>query len=312
MSEPEDRKKRLEALNGGPLRFQSDADVDSLRRSLRRQYTHSQQQGSQPIIYRRDLPRNQARPASPGFASDGPVELEKAVKGEEVHSSRGGKAYLIVDRLEQAEASLPDICNKFRDQLQVPESALCSRLSVLCNPEELCPEDVIFIDLETTGLGSGPMFLVGVMLWEEEGFVIKQYLARNYAEEPAITSLSLDILGEKKLLVSFNGKSFDLPYIRTRAIANAIPYIKEPPHLDLLHESRRAWRGKVPDCKLQTLERCICGRTRYGDIPGSEIPEAYHAFVRTSNAAQMVDILKHNALDLLTLADLMLRLPPSR
>ena len=66
----------------------------------------------------------------------------------------------------------------------------------------------------------------------------------------------------------------------------------------------------MPNCKLQTLEGYICNRHRLGDIPGSEIPDAYHEYVRTNNAWQMVDVLKHNLLDLVTLADLMNRFPP--
>ena len=57
------------------------------------------------------------------------------------------------------------------------------------------------------------------------------------------------------------------------------------------------------------MESHICGRARHGDIPGAEIPEAYHAFVRTGDAAMIVEILRHNMLDLVTMADIMARLP---
>jgi len=70
------------------------------------------------------------------------------------------------------------------------------------------------------------------------------------------------------------------------------------------------WGGGLPNCKLQTLESHLCQRVRHGDIPGSEIPDAYHAYVRTQDAWQMVQVLHHNLLDLVTLADLMVRLPP--
>ena len=77
----------------------------------------------------------------------------------------------------------------------------------------------------------------------------------------------------------------------------------------MLHVCRRIWKKRLPNCKLQTLETFICKRRRHGDIPGSEIPDAYHEYVRSSDAWQMVDVLKHNLLDLLTMADLMNRFP---
>ena len=77
------------------------------------------------------------------------------------------------------------------------------------------------------------------------------------------------------------------------------------PHLDLLYESRRRWKGKLPNCRLQTLETHLCGRRRYGDIPGWAIPDAYHRFVDTGDARQVRDILHHNLLDLLTMAQVL-------
>ncbi|MHC5033463.1 MAG: ribonuclease H-like domain-containing protein, partial [Planctomycetota bacterium] len=169
--------------------------------------------------------------------------------------------------------------------------------------------DLIFLDLEATGLAGTPLFLVGTMVWEDEGFVVRQYFARDYSEERAVISLFLGVVARKRLLVSFNGKSFDLPYVRVRAAANGLPFEVNLAHFDLLHECRRVWRHALPDCRLQTLESHICGRHRHSDIPGAEIPDAYHEFVRTGNAAEIVEILDHNLLDLATLADLMVRLP---
>jgi uncharacterized protein YprB with RNaseH-like and TPR domain len=115
--------------------------------------------------------------------------------------------------------------------------------------------------------------------------------------------------GDKALIVSFNGKSFDVPFVRMRAAYNGLACDLPQPHLDLLHASRRVWRRQLPDCKLQTLESHICGRWRTGDIPGSMIPDAYHDFVHTKNAARMVRVLEHNYLDLVTLAEIMVRMP---
>ena len=215
-----------------------------------------------------------------------------------------GRAYLIESVLDTR--GVEPIRDAFQEEFATPESPLHGLLSAIGGPFLL--EEVIVIDLETTGLGHSPLFLIGTLTWEEDNLIVRQYLARNYAEEPAATAAFLDSLPEKKLLVSFNGKSFDIPYLRARAAACGIPYTLTLAHFDLLHTARRLWRGTLPNCRLQTLERHLCARTRGNDIPGADIPDAYHDYVRTGNAAQMVQIIEHNRLDLVTLAELMTRL----
>ena len=316
MSDPRQFRKRLDALGHPslPRRNVSGPDFESLKRRLiaRPRRAGLDREPAEAIIYHRDIPYQQPRHARPHAPVGTPVGLEDAVPGSEIISPAGGKAYSIevsLNDLEQEEWKV--LCAAFRNSLTRATSRLRQRLSNRCYAGPLTAEDVIFLDLETTGLSCTPVFLVGTMVWERGGFAVRQYLARNYAEEPAIISLSLADAARRKLLVSFNGKSFDVPYLRTRAAANGIPFTMEPAHFDLLHECRRTWRHVLPDCRLQTLESRICRRPRYDDIPSCEIPEAYHAFVRTGNAAAIAQILKHNMLDLITLADLMTRLPAS-
>ena len=268
--------------------------------------------GSQPppsaVHYGRDLPRR-STPLSEAPAPGPPVVLHEAVEGVEVRCAQQGTVYLVTRAVADIDDASRELDTGFSACLADTASPLSRRLARRCDVEGLEPSDVIFMDVESTGLGNSPLFLIGIMLWDESGFTTYQYLARNYAEESAAIRFFVEACASRRLLVTFNGKSFDFPYIRARAAANGIRFDLSPIHFDLLHECRRIWRTKLPDCRLQTLERHICGRTRHGDIPGSEIPDAYHAFVRTENAWQIVPILKHNMLDLVTLADLMTRMP---
>ena len=103
--------------------------------------------------------------------------------------------------------------------------------------------------------------------------VFEQYLARDYSEEPAILHAFAGSYEQSGVLVTFNGKSFDMTH-DPRAVGlprRGAPWA-EPPHLDLLHEARRRWKGQLPNCKLQTLEQHLCGRQRVGDIPGARHP----------------------------------------
>jgi uncharacterized protein YprB with RNaseH-like and TPR domain len=176
------------------------------------------------------------------------------------------------------------------------------------------PQRALFLDLETCGLSGSAIFLIGLLWHDGSGLVLDQLLARDYAEEKPILETLCDIVGRSETLVTFNGKSFDWPMVQDRATVHHLPLgrmanVTMPlVHCDVLHHARRLWGDKLPDCKLQTLEQHFCKRNRRGDIPGSEIPAAYHQFVKTNHAAQLRQILEHNALDLLTLVQVSLRI----
>jgi uncharacterized protein YprB with RNaseH-like and TPR domain len=173
------------------------------------------------------------------------------------------------------------------------------------------PERALFIDTETTGLAGNMVFLLGAMRVVGDDIVLTQVLARDYREEPALLEAWREMAGRAEFLVSFNGKAFDVPILRDRLGLHRLDAAPERHHIDLLHHSRRRWRTVLPDCRLQTIEWQLCGRRRVGDIPGEEIPAAYHHFVRTGDSRDMLTVLHHNALDLLTLADIALALASS-
>ena len=173
------------------------------------------------------------------------------------------------------------------------------------------PEQALFFDTETTGLGGNMVFMLGVMRIAGGDVRLSQVFARDYREERELLDVWVDMLADSGMLVSFNGKSFDMPVLRDRLGLHHVTKPPEPPHLDLLHHSRRRWREVLPDCRLQTIEWKICGRRRSGDIPGEEIPGVYHRFVRTGEAADILTVFHHNALDLITLADIALALAGS-
>lgn len=175
------------------------------------------------------------------------------------------------------------------------------------------PERVLMLDLETCGLGGAALFLAGVLRQVDGVPTVELLLARNYAEEQAVLETLWQTLAEQDVLVTFNGKSFDWPMVvdrsaRYRMASRVASDSAKLLHLDMLHHARRRWRKQLPDCRLQTLEQVVCRRSRSGDIPGHRIPAAYAEFVRTGFEREMDAILYHNAMDLVTLLDLTLRL----
>jgi uncharacterized protein YprB with RNaseH-like and TPR domain len=166
------------------------------------------------------------------------------------------------------------------------------------------PAGVVYLDLETTGLRNTPLFLVGLMYSEGEDLIVDQLFARDYTEERAVLSFVSGMLDPRELLVTFNGNTFDIPFLADRMTFHNLPMRIPRTHVDLLPVSRSLMKGRTPNHKLQTLELYVLGRKRTGDIPGSEIPGAYHEFVRTKDARQMAAVIHHNRLDLLSMLDL--------
>jgi hypothetical protein len=172
-----------------------------------------------------------------------------------------------------------------------------------------------FFDLETTGLAGGAgtqAFLVGCAIVEDGGLRIRQFLLPGFEHERALLGMVADWVAARGTLVSFNGRSFDVPLLETRYLLHRLEYpLAAMPHLDMLHPARRLWKerptiaGPALDedsCKLAVLERHLAGYHRIGDIGGLDIPSRYFRFVRDGDAHRLEAVLEHNRLDLISLA----------
>jgi uncharacterized protein YprB with RNaseH-like and TPR domain len=178
---------------------------------------------------------------------------------------------------------------------------------------------LLFVDLETTGLAGGAgtyAFLVGCGWFDAGVFRIRQFFLSTFAAERALLQALAELAAEVDTLVTYNGKTFDVPLIETRYLFHRLttPFA-ELPHVDMLHPARRLWRpaadgrpagtegdGAAGGCRLSTLEQTICGHVREGDVPGFEIPARYFHYVRSGDARPLAAVLEHNRLDLLSLA----------
>lgn len=175
------------------------------------------------------------------------------------------------------------------------------------------PSRTMFVDLETTGLSGGAgtvAFLVGCGWFDMGAFQVRQFLLTSYAAERALLAAVSDCFDEATLLVTYNGKTFDVPVMETRWLFHRMELpLESVRHFDMLHPARRLWRTRSADtetesssCRLGTLERVLCGVTRVGDVPGMEIPARYFRFLRSGDARPLEPVLEHNRLDLISLA----------
>ena len=170
---------------------------------------------------------------------------------------------------------------------------------------QVFPGKLIFLDTETTGLSGGAgtvAFLIGVGYFIEGGFIVKQYLIRDYDEEESQLSNLAAEMGGRDALVTYNGKAFDMNLLSSRYIMNGMRLPRSSCHIDLLHPERRVWRRCVENCRLSTIENVILGERRADDIPGSLIPQVFFDFLETHEYETMQKVLSHNRMDILALA----------
>jgi uncharacterized protein len=169
-----------------------------------------------------------------------------------------------------------------------------------------CDGRAVFVDLETTGLAGGAgtyAFLVGCGWFDAGTFRVQQFLLSSFAAERALLDAVAEVADAAGTVITYNGKTFDLPLMETRFILHRkeTPFAGMP-HVDMLHPARRLWRGDEESCRLSVLEQSLCGHVREGDVPGFEIPARYFHYVRSGDARPLEAVLEHNRLDLLSLA----------
>ena len=169
-------------------------------------------------------------------------------------------------------------------------------------------DSLVFLDTETTGIqgGTGMVpFLVGLGYFEGDDFHMVQYFMRDFDEEPSMLLAIEDLLQRFKVVVTYNGSSFDVPLLETRfTLARLNSPFETLAHLDLLPGARRLWRQGHGSCRLAALENKIVSFLRGHDIPGGMIPQAYFEFLNGRGSSVMNAVLKHNVHDVLSLAAL--------
>jgi hypothetical protein len=200
--------------------------------------------------------------------------------------------------------------------------------------------DFLFLDLETMGLFAGqPLVVAGLArLAPDNTIVVEQYVVRDFPDELALLAEVNRQVGSHRVMVTYNGKSFDLPFLTGRSAYYGIRLKPPKVHFDLLHFCRRAWgrkgglsrsdvgtdprrvrrrrsAGLSPTCdseglsplssvSLRSIEQSILGISRETDLPGELVPEFYYEYLRTGNAGFLKPIVDHNRQDVISLVNI--------
>lgn len=170
------------------------------------------------------------------------------------------------------------------------------------------PGDLVFFDTETTGLGGGAgntIFLLGHASVSGDSVKLKQHILPNPGAEVALYQSFLEN-ADYTTLVTYNGKAFDWPQVKTRhtLVRDHVPKLPAFGHFDLYHAARRMWKHKIERMKLSIVEQEVLGLEREDDIPGFLAPMIYFDFLERKNPEGLLGVIKHNETDILSLLTL--------
>lgn len=223
------------------------------------------------------------------------------------------KGYFTIESLKNHDRYC-DVASKFIDEIddlsfgEVVELLDNNKYSRKCRDNllksiSLCDcENFKFMDIETLGLSNVPIILIGIAEIKGSKIISSQYFLRDIYEEPAVIEAYISHLDEDSVHVTFNGKSFDVPFIKNRCLSNRMDANLDLPHFDLMYFAKNLWKEKLPNCQLQTIEKEIFGIEREGDVPGQYIPDYYNTYLSEKNIGPIVPIIEHNRQDIVSLA----------
>ena len=170
------------------------------------------------------------------------------------------------------------------------------------------PEDVLFFDIETTGLSarSAGLYLIGMLTYTDKNWTLLQFFCEDVADEPAVLQSFFDLLRTKKTLISYNGDGFDIPFLRHMVEQYGLPYSFDTVEsFDLFKKFRPLKRLlNLPDLKLKSCERFL-GIDREDRFTSGELIEVYFEWQKTKAPALLDTLLLHNAEDIANLPNLL-------
>ncbi len=168
--------------------------------------------------------------------------------------------------------------------------------------------DLFFFDTETTGLKGGAgttIFLLGYAQVFDDKVVLRQHFLPDPSGEIAFYESFLERV-DYTTLVTYNGKAFDWPQVKTRhtLLREHLPKLPSFGHFDLLHGARRLWKHKLESVKLSLVEKEVLQIDRINDVPGFLAPMIYFDYVQSKQPQGIFEVIKHNEHDILSLITL--------
>ncbi|KAB3529089.1 ribonuclease H-like domain-containing protein [Alkaliphilus serpentinus] len=161
--------------------------------------------------------------------------------------------------------------------------------------------DTAIFDIETLGLSRQhhPVILIGYLYEKDHKIHIKQFFAEALEDEALLLEAFFTELSTFNNLISYNGASFDLPFLKIRSEINCVHYsLYDKNHIDILrHIKKYKAYFNTPDLKLKSIEKLL-GIHRKDTISGRESVLLYHLYLKNRSTSIIDKILLHNYEDI--------------
>lgn len=174
-------------------------------------------------------------------------------------------------------------------------------LDVLGKLLDVFPEEILFLDLETTGYylnTSNLPFLIGCGYYHNKNFIIEQILILDITREIYALEYIEHFIKKFKYIATYNGKKFDIPLLKSRFVFHSKKFEESFYHFDLYHFWKRLLPKKFDGGYSQkNLERKIIKIFRENDIDGSIVPQIYYDWNKYRKFDEFYKIILHNEWD---------------
>ncbi len=162
-------------------------------------------------------------------------------------------------------------------------------------------QDLLFIDIETKNLFSESIIItIGLGYFENEKFIVRQFTILKDAAEYEILNEASKYFENKKAVITFNGKTFDIPFLENRLSYYSIEHqdIGCLFNFDLFHFSKNAFKNELNSFSLKDIEKYILKKQRKNDIPSDEVDFYYSSYLKTGDIRYLNTIIYHNLEDI--------------
>lgn len=172
---------------------------------------------------------------------------------------------------------------------------------------QLAPlEEIIFFDIETTGLQAdiSSLYLIGCLIYEDNSWQMIQWFADDYRSEEPILHEFFKTLASKKTLIHFNGNGFDLPYLKKKCEHYHLPYTFDHCQSIDLYKQITPYKKilQLPNYKQKTIEAFL-NIKRNDPFTGGQLIPVYVEYMKArfgyrETSHYLEPLLLHNAEDL--------------
>lgn len=167
-------------------------------------------------------------------------------------------------------------------------------------PLDASKEQALFFDIETTGLSPkcSHMYIIGCGYYRENHWFIKQWFAENSSEEFLILEEFLTFAKPFDTLITYNGTTFDLPYIKDKISGYLLEDTLPTNTLDLFRIVKPYKKFFSLPSLHQTDVEHFLGLYREDQFSGKELIDVYRNYRKHPTNEALYQLLLHNKEDM--------------